>query len=411
MSHFSVMVVGSPEEVAARLAPFHEFECTGEDDAYVQDLDITERVRAEYAATKVDRLLDPEGRYHDPDDERFWRPVPEPGFAPEGAGSADAVLSELAGGLAAAGAQMTAVEAATGEVRRSRRNPETGAPELVERFVPDGWSRVEVTPAEVDFFAEWVNGHYGYEAVPHGATPDLAGRHKYGYYRLGPDGATVEQVVSRTNPDSKWDWWVVGGRFQGTLVLREGATGDPGEASVLAVMAGDAERPGPRDASSARKGDVDWEGMRERAAQRAGEEWDKVAAVTGGARWDPWEVVRERHVTGTHPDGSKSYDLDAARREYADQPPIRALRSGPEFYMEPDEFLAPRDAFVAEARAGACATYAFVGADGVWHQRGEMGWFGLSSGDQPWPEWCRRFEELLAAVPDDERVTIVDCHI
>ena len=42
MSHFVVMVIG--EDPEAELAPFHEFECTGLDDQYVQDVDITEEV-------------------------------------------------------------------------------------------------------------------------------------------------------------------------------------------------------------------------------------------------------------------------------------------------------------------------------------------------------------------------------
>lgn len=47
MSHFSVLVVGDNVEV--QLAPYHEFECTGRDDQYVQEIDETEEARAEYA--------------------------------------------------------------------------------------------------------------------------------------------------------------------------------------------------------------------------------------------------------------------------------------------------------------------------------------------------------------------------
>lgn len=39
MSHFTVLVVGG--NVAAQLAPYHEFECTGEDNEFVQDVDVT----------------------------------------------------------------------------------------------------------------------------------------------------------------------------------------------------------------------------------------------------------------------------------------------------------------------------------------------------------------------------------
>ena len=60
MSHFSVVVITShkPDEdvLAPILQPWHEFECTGIDDQYVQDVDILEEARMEY-----------EGRKNDPD--------------------------------------------------------------------------------------------------------------------------------------------------------------------------------------------------------------------------------------------------------------------------------------------------------------------------------------------------------
>lgn len=48
MSHFSVLVIG--DNVEGQLAPYHEFECTGTDDEYVQNIEKTEEIRAEYAA-------------------------------------------------------------------------------------------------------------------------------------------------------------------------------------------------------------------------------------------------------------------------------------------------------------------------------------------------------------------------
>lgn len=51
MSHFSVLVIGptNEAELKAALQPFHEFECTGEDDQYVQDIDLTEEFRKEFS--------------------------------------------------------------------------------------------------------------------------------------------------------------------------------------------------------------------------------------------------------------------------------------------------------------------------------------------------------------------------
>jgi hypothetical protein len=46
MSHFTVLVIG--DDVEQQLAPFHEFECTGIDDEYVQEIDQTDESRSEY---------------------------------------------------------------------------------------------------------------------------------------------------------------------------------------------------------------------------------------------------------------------------------------------------------------------------------------------------------------------------
>ena len=45
MSHFSVLVVG---DVDYNMAPFHEFECDGIDDEFIQDLDVTEEAKSGY---------------------------------------------------------------------------------------------------------------------------------------------------------------------------------------------------------------------------------------------------------------------------------------------------------------------------------------------------------------------------
>lgn len=45
MSHFSVLLIG--DDIEAQLAPFHEFECTGINDQYVQDIDQTDEVQAD----------------------------------------------------------------------------------------------------------------------------------------------------------------------------------------------------------------------------------------------------------------------------------------------------------------------------------------------------------------------------
>ena len=46
MSHFVVLVIG--DNVEELMAPYHEFECTGTDDQYVQNIDVLAKYREEY---------------------------------------------------------------------------------------------------------------------------------------------------------------------------------------------------------------------------------------------------------------------------------------------------------------------------------------------------------------------------
>ena len=64
MSHFTVLVVGGDPE--KQLAPFHEFECTGDDNEFIQEVDQTEEALAAYERGTERRMKDPQGNLHDP---------------------------------------------------------------------------------------------------------------------------------------------------------------------------------------------------------------------------------------------------------------------------------------------------------------------------------------------------------
>ena len=55
--------------------------------------------------------------------------------------------------------------------------------------------------------------------------------------------------------------------------------------------------------------------------------------------------------------------------------------------------------------------FAFLDLDGAWHERGRMGWFGMVADEQEPDVWDERFKELLAKVPDDATLVVVDVHI
>jgi hypothetical protein len=118
---------------------------------------------------------------------------------------------------------------------------------------------------------------------------------------------------SQYNPDSKWDWYSVGGRWAGYFKLKPGATGELGEPGVF-------DNKPEHDADIATVEDIDWANME-------------------------------------HP-----------------------------------------------------TTYAVL-HDGVWHQHGEMGWFGMASNEKPKDAWQAEFDAIIKGLDPEDEVTVVDCHI
>jgi hypothetical protein len=298
MSHFTVLVIGADHE--AQLAPYHQFECTGENDEYVQDVDVTQEMNE--AIEKGESIEDALGYY----------------------------------GL--------------------------------EDKIVDDESKVEKVGDEC--------------------------AHKYGY-AIVKDGKLIK-AVNRTNPNKKWDWYLVGGRWSGLLKLKAGGAGGNGKRSWMnrndVIEAGYCDQ--------AKKGDIDFDAMRDKAGIEAAEAWDKAYAVHQGQTWEPWKVVGPR--TG--------YD-DAARNFYSGQPAVQALRKvldNP--FHDIDQYQMPRDEFVQAARDRAIVTFAVV-KNSTWYEKGEMGWWGAVSNKKEQTDWNRQFNELLDGLPDDTVLTVVDCHI
>lgn len=230
MSHFSVLVIG--DNLAEQLQPYHEFECTGIEDQYVQDVDRTEELRKSYQKGKTLRLKDPDGKLHSPWSAEFYR------------------------------------EQTPEEHAEQVGTPRRILPPQKVRFVPDGWEELNVPYAECMSFREYV--HYETEAEE--VLP--GGRGKYRWTEvtdLGPDGEVV-RVIDRTNPNKQWDWWVVGGRWSNFLILKDGSLAD-----------------------SAKLGEIDWQEKRDRAAQKASEDWQEVHDVIAGREWKLWPQVLEEY--------------------------------------------------------------------------------------------------------------------
>lgn len=205
---------------------------------------------------------------------------------------------------------------------------------------------------------------------------------------------------STYNPLSKLDWYQLGGRWNGYFRLKDGASGEVGEEGVF-------ERPAPIQAvDSARKCDIDFEFMRNEAGKAASIRYDEFCQIVDGRALPRWEDIRKKHKD----------NIQAARDEYNNIDVIKDLdaseRFGGIFFMfnEILDFEESRGDYVQKQRNKAIVTYAFV-KDGKWHQRGEMGWFGMAFNEMDEHEWNMKFHKMLDDLPYDTLLSVYDCHI
>lgn len=398
MSHFSVMVIGENPE--AQLAPFHEFECTGHVDEYVKSVDKTQEAREAFQEDTDRFYVSPEGERIDKYDDRFYREPTE---------EEAKKIGPLAGSGFGDGMSWTSKDWGDGKGYSTRIH-----------FLPEGWTETEAPGSESKSFAQFIEDYYGYKPVPAGQEPDLLGVHKFGWYRTDGEGNVVE-VIDRTNPRAKWDWYQLGGRWTGFFTLRpdvlrgestRAALGSPGLMTEQETTRG-----GRAVADQARKGDIDVAQMRREAEDNAAAKYDRFHAIVAGHEWPlTWAEVRAKHGCGDDVDGKDVPEgaWDRARTEFNGQATVKHFASHPEvrqFWGDPwTEYKVPRDQYLAQARRRAIVPFAVL-KDGEWYERGEMGWWGAVSNEKDPEEWAEQFEKLFDALPDDTLVSIYDCHI
>jgi len=161
------------------------------------------------------------------------------------------------------------------------------------------------------------------------------------------------------NPNAHWDWYEIGGRWRGYFKLKKGTKGTLGESRVF-------DNPPTDDADQARKSTIDFEAMKRTNRDHAEKVWKKYQEkVVNGEQIEPYFMY------GIHKDDTK------------------------EQYVK---------------RQSSVATFAVL-KDGMWYEKGSMGWFGIATNEKDENDWNEEFDQLLADLSDDTLLTVVDCHI
>lgn len=294
---------------------------------------------------------------------------------------------------------------------------------------PDGDGPVKpfdeyVAEGDLEAWHEWQRmavGAYCASDIEKGVYDDTLG---FGY-------------MSTYNPDSKWDWYAIGGRWNGFFKVKSTAKQDEfrlGEASW-----GNATPPeefrGRADAI--RFGAIDFEGARNLARERAEEVFDRLEAATKDLTPVDFQVfVKEEYAKAEiDPDGWEQFvadadgeevkerrrefnaPLDAARERYHGHPWVVAMREAEllgwfgspieDYCLDQED---PRAAFIQRQLDGVFVPFSVL-IDGKWVAQGDMGWFGFAANEKRVDDWASQVARLYAGLHDDVYLVNVDCHI
>lgn len=214
--------------------------------------------------------------------------------------------------------------------------------------------------------------------------------------------------MSTYNPESKWDWYLIGGRWTGYFK----AASDAPRAALINGQPGVMTRQNtdPSRCDGGQKRHLDLGSLRDAKGDEARElheKWLKVVQGTPEAR-----PFREFADVVDKVDG---YTIDRAREEYHSQPRIEAIKGTDvdlHFDCPIEYYQKPQRLFVELARAQAVPGYAVLTLDGKWMAPGRMGFWGFSSDDESTRAgYFEVANAYIDSLPDSTWLIAVDCHI
>lgn len=177
------------------------------------------------------------------------------------------------------------------------------------------------------------------------------------------------------NPNKKWDWYQVGGRWTGAFKLKLNGTGKLGTPSWAVKD----DKPEAGWVDQAHKKDIDFDVMIGTRITKAEETWKEYQfALLEAGKLKGEEQEKAKRSAVVHNLG---------------------LWENPNITKE--EFLKKRSCF---------NTFAVL-KDGMWYERGKMGWWGIVADEKDGGAWGDQWTELVMNLPGETLLTIVDCHI
>ena len=337
--------------------------------------------------------------------------------------------------------------------------------EQLEKYAEDiqvpAYSRGEVTKDEMK---EMIN-HYNEDKPLTIGTSDLSLEEEFEliYNEHGEDwdGGECKKIdgvwvkYSTYNPDSKWDWYEIGGRWSGffkkksnldkhlaeigfsrnefdslinlkaTNLAKFHATiakykGYEDRIKTLVSLYNASEQANNERTDSAPKGEIDFEGMRVEGRAEAIKSYEMAEKIFGGAI--PKLSVTYEQAQEMSKNKKGVVDYEKARDLYWAQSAMQDVQNARSrtdlsdaersfvIWSDISDYQCTKEEYAQKGYDKAVSTYAVV-KDGVWYQKGEMGWFGMSNDTSTQEEWNAELNKLIDSVDDETMFTLIDAHI
>jgi len=221
------------------------------------------------------------------------------------------------------------------------------------------------------------------------------------------------------NPQAKWDWYSLGGRWAGFFKLKSielaGIQGHHRAKDFARIEGKEIPDIALDKVDQAKKKDIDFEGMLKEHRKIAQEYYEKIERLCGGTipKLDyTWSEAREKFKglsideirAKYHGQYAKSYINDLCNADHLSEEDKRSLR-----WAELDVLQISKDEYIENSKHE-LSTFAVI-KDGKWYQRGEMGWWACVSDEKEDSAWDKEFLKMLDEVDDETTLTVVDCHI
>lgn len=229
-------------------------------------------------------------------------------------------------------------------------------------------------------------------------------------------------TYSTYNPNSKWDWYQVGGRWSGYFPVKQPLDMEDA-ADLIQGQRSWTNEGQPREAWTVDGGPIrllDLELLRARKGTEAGERYDAYQALVQDLPEAlPFRVFSEdaQATVALLTNRQEITDTwDRAREAYNSQPRVRAARDSEQFKWDFEcligEFAVSREFYVEKARNAAVPGFALLTPEGEWVAPGEMGWFGMSTNsEEDTAMFKTKANAYIEALDPDTLLIAVDCHI